>query len=73
MEKQTVSTATISKQNLWRIGRIEVDVFLYQEEAPASSKNRLTALIIEEEPDVCPSKGPGSLNCKPCRSTRKKW
>lgn len=35
---------------------MEGDDFLYQEEALASSKNRPTVLIIEEEPDVCPSK-----------------
>lgn len=55
-----------SKNNLWRIGRMEVDDFLYKEEVPTSSKNGLTVLIIEEEPDL------QSLDCKPCRSTRKK-
>lgn len=42
---------------------MEVDDFLHQEEALASSKNRLTALITEEEPDVSLSKGHGLLNC----------
>ncbi|RMC12920.1 hypothetical protein DUI87_10447 [Hirundo rustica rustica] len=52
---------------------MEVDDLLHQEEAPASSRNRLTVLIIEEEPDVSPGRGSVSLNCKPCRSTGKKW
>lgn len=78
MDKQAVSMPAIKVRKSsgelegWKLMKLMEGWKLYQEEAPASSKNRLTALITEEEPDVSHSKGRGSLDSKPCRPARKK-
>lgn len=79
MKKQAVSTPTIKVSKTsgegegwkWMTSSTKRKAL-----APPNNlrlQNRLTALKIEEEPDVPTSKGPDSPNHDPCKATRKKW